>query len=60
MRAGIEKNQAACEDDRKDYFEAMKIALDALDILADRYRALAEDKEKNSEGEAKERYRLMI
>lgn len=59
VRAGIEKNQAACEDDRKDYFEAMKIALDALDILADRYRALAEDKEKNSEGEAKERYRLM-
>lgn len=57
--AQIEKNQAACGDDRKDYFEAMKISLDALEVLADRYAALAEEKEAAASGEAKERYRLM-
>lgn len=59
IRAQIEKNQAACGDDRKDYFEAMKISLDALEVLADRYAALAEEKEVAASGEAKERYRLM-
>lgn len=59
IRAQIEKNQAACGDDRKDYFEAMKISLDALEVLADRYAALAEEKETAASGEAKERYRLM-
>lgn len=59
IRAQIEKNQAACGDDRKDYFEAMKISLDALEVLADRYTALAEEKEAAASGEAKERYRLM-
>ena len=59
IRAQIEKNQAACGGDRKDYFEAMKISLDALEVLADRYAALAEEKEAAASGEAKERYRLM-
>lgn len=59
IRTQIEKNQAACGDDRKDYFEAMKISLDALEVLADRYAALAEEKEAAASGEAKERYRLM-
>lgn len=59
IRAQIEKNQAACGDDRKDYFEAMKISLDALEVLADRYAALAEEKEAAASGEAKERYCLM-
>lgn len=59
IRAKIEKNQAACGDDRKDYFEAMKISLDALEVLADRYAALAEEKEAAASGEAKERYHLM-
>ena len=59
IRAQIEKNQAACGGDRKDYFEAMKISLDALEVLADRYAALAEEKEAATSGEAKERYRLM-
>ncbi|MBS5430818.1 MAG: hypothetical protein KHX75_07030 [Lachnospiraceae bacterium] len=59
IRAQIEKNQAACGDDRKDYFEAMKISLDALEVLVDRYAALAEEKEAAASGEAKERYRLM-
>ena len=59
IRAQIEKNQAACEDDRKDYFEAMKITLDALEVLAERYAVMAEEKENASEGEAKERYAMM-
>lgn len=59
IRVQIEKNQAACGGDRKDYFEAMKISLDALEVLADRYAALAEEKEAAASGEAKERYRLM-
>ena len=59
IRAQIEKNQAACGDDRKDYFEAMKISLDALEVLADRYAALAEEKEAAASGEEKERYHLM-
>lgn len=59
IRAQIEKNQAACGGDRKDYFEAMKISLDALEVLADRYAALAEEKETAASGEAKERYHLM-
>ncbi len=59
IRAQIEKNQAACGGDRKDYFEAMKISLDALEVLADRYAALAEEKEVAASGEAKERYHLM-
>lgn len=59
IRAQIEKNQAACGGDRKDYFEAMKISLDALEVLADRYAALAEEKEAAASGEAKERYHLM-
>ena len=59
IRAKIEKNQAACGGDRKDYFEAMKISLDALEVLADRYAALAEEKEAAASGEAKERYHLM-
>lgn len=59
IRAQIEKNQAVCGGDRKDYFEAMKISLDALEVLADRYAALAEEKEAAASGEAKERYRLM-
>ena len=37
----------------------MKISLDALEVLADRYAALAEEKEAAASGEAKERYRLM-
>ena len=59
IRAQIEKNQAACGGDRKDYFEAMKISLDALEVLADRYAALAEEEEAAASGEAKERYHLM-
>lgn len=59
VREEISKNQAKCQDERKDYFEAMKISLEALEVLADRYAKLAEEKEQASDGKDKERYRLM-
>lgn len=59
VKEEISRNQAKCGDDRKDYFEAMKISLDALEVLADRYAALAEEKEQASGGKDRERYRLM-
>ena len=67
MRAGqqgvkeeILRNQASCDDERKSYFEAMKISLEALEVLADRYALLAEERERKAASpEDKERYRLM-
>ncbi len=63
VKAEIEKNQAVCMDDRKDYFEAMKISLDALEILAERYAAMAQEKaavsSKEGKFEDKERYEMM-
>ncbi len=59
LKEEIGRNQASCTDERKDYFEAMKISLDALEVLADRYRELAEEKEQAAEEKDKGRYRLM-
>lgn len=59
IRKELEEKQAACKDERKDYYEAMKITLDALEILAERYGAMAEAKEAAAEGEAKARFALM-
>ncbi len=60
VKKRIKENQAACEDDRKDYFEAMLISVEAMEVLADRYAALAEEKEKAAGiPKDKERYRLM-
>lgn len=56
VRAKIEKNQAACTDDRKDYFEAMKISLEALEVLADRYADLAGAKAAEATGDTKEQF----
>lgn len=56
----IVKNQAAEEDQsKKDYYEAMKLSIEALLILANRYKELAEKKAEDSEGAAKERFLLM-
>lgn len=54
IRAKIEKNQAMCTDDRKDYFEAMKISLEALEVLADRYADLANKKAAETTGVTQE------
>ena len=54
------RNQASCDDERKSYFEAMKISMEALEVLADRYALLAEERERKAVSpEDKERYRLM-
>ncbi len=59
IREEITRSQEKCGDDRKDYFEAMKISLDALETLADRYAELAAQKEEEARKEDKPRYRLM-
>ncbi len=59
IREEIDEKQAACQDERADYYEAMKISLDALEILAERYAALAEEKEAAADIKDKERYRMM-
>lgn len=59
VRAKIEKNQAACTEDRKDYFEAMKISLEALEVLAERYADLAGAKASEATGDTKEQFATM-
>ncbi len=59
IRAKIEKKQAACTDERKDYFEAMKISLEALEVLADRYADLAGAKAAEATGDTKEQFVTM-
>lgn len=60
IRAEIEERQAAAEDiNKKNYYEAMKLSIDALLVLAGRYRELALEKAAQSEGQAKRRFELM-
>lgn len=56
----IAEHQAATDDEtKKEYYEAMKITMDALLILAGRYQSLAEEKAANSSGKTKERFAYM-
>lgn len=56
----ISLKQAQTQDDEKrQYYEAMKITLQALMALAGRYASVAAQKAKNSTGREKERYSLM-
>ena len=49
VKEKLTQNQAqAKEESRRQYYEAMKISLDALLILAERYSALAEEKAEKS------------
>lgn len=60
IRAEIEENQKKTEDaKKKDYYEAMKLAIDALLLLAERYSEIAAKKAAVSEGKMKERFQLM-
>ena len=54
-----EKREAEADPDRKDYYEAMLLSVEALLILAGRYRELALEKASKSEGDAKARFELM-
>lgn len=56
----LDKNQKeAKEESSRQYYEAMKISLDALLILAERYSALAAEKAEKCVGKEKERFLLM-
>ena len=56
----ISEKQAQTEDEgKKQYYEAMKISISAMLILAERYAVMAEEKAAQSTGKAKERYTLM-
>lgn len=60
VKEEIESKQTQAEDIRKkEYYEAMKITLDALLVLAGRYEAMAREKAENTEGKEKERFLLM-
>lgn len=56
----ISEKKAETEDEgKKQYYEAMRISIDAMLILAERYAVMAEEKAAQSTGKAKERYTLM-
>ena len=59
IKEEISGRQEACGNGRGIYYEAMKISLDALELLAKRYAKLAEEKEKKASGSDKERLRLI-
>lgn len=54
-----EKQAQTQEEGKKQYYEAMKLTLEALLVLADRYASLAAEKAMTAQGKAKERYLLM-
>ena len=60
MLADIEEKQEAANDEQKDNYEAMRIALDCALILAKRYKAIAEEKLAAAEDERKEELQLLV
>ncbi len=60
MLSDIEEKQKTANDEQKDNYEAMKIALDCALILAKRYKEIAEKKLAIAEGERKEELALLI
>lgn len=60
LRNEIEVNQAKADNQKKiDTYEAMKLSIDALLLLAERYSEMATEKAKASEGKEKDRFELM-
>lgn len=53
------KQEQTDDPGKKQFYEAMKLTLEALMALAGRYASLAVEKAKESEGREKERYTLM-
>lgn len=54
-----EKQAQTADEGKKQYYEAMKISIQAMLVLAKRYAVLAEEKAAASIGKTKERYTLM-
>ena len=60
LRAEIEANQEKAKDTKKkDVYEAMKLSIDALLLLAERYSEMALEKASSLDGKDKERFELM-
>ncbi len=60
MLSDIEEKKETANNEQKDNYEAMKIALQCALILAERYRKIAEEKLSTAEGERKEELNLLI
>ncbi len=60
MIKDIEENQKTADSEKYENYEAMKIALDCVLILAKRYKAIAEEKLQSAEGERKEELSLLV
>ena len=56
----IDEKLSDCTDDKKENYEAMKISLEALLLLTERYKKIAEDQLKTASGERKELLQLMV
>ncbi len=54
-----EQAAKAKEQERKDYYKAMDISLDAILILADRYAEIAREKQNTTDLQKKQRFQLM-
>ncbi len=59
MLSDIEEKQKEAKPEQYDNYEAMKIALDCVLILAKRYKEIADEKLLNAEGERKEQLKLL-
>ncbi len=60
MLSDIEEKQKNANEEQYDNYEAMKIALDCVLILASRYKEIAEEKLSTATGERKEQLQLMV
>ena len=60
MIKDIEEKQKTADSEKYENYEAMKIALDCVLILAKRYKAIAEEKLQSAEGERKEELSLLV
>ena len=59
MISDIEEKQKTADNEQYDNYEAMKIALDCVLILAKRYKEIAEEKLLCAQGERKEQLKLL-
>ena len=55
----IDEKLTECSDDKKENYEAMKISLETANLLAERYKKLAEEKTENADVDKKERFLLI-
>ena len=55
----IDEKLTECSDDKKENYEAMKISLETANLLAERYKKLAEEKAENADVDKKERFLLI-